>query len=317
MPVSDTRYAAFLLTYLPRLQSAAVHPAGVDVDRPTLWERLLNVLHLTTRFPASRLRRRGAPLNAAWAQDMPGAYLQFGVFRGASINHYASKFPDRNLYGFDSFEGFPEDGRRDWAQNFSTQGRLPEIRPNVQLIKGYFSDTLPGFLEDFDDEISVLNIDCDIYSSTRDVFDALSAAGRIKPGLVISFDELINYRGFMANEMLALFEMLEREKLGIEWIAAHQHVWDIETMLKMIKERTHPIWNDCLRSGFRQQASLRLTETPLDLSILKDKAERPRIRAVAREMRRLPKRIRPALIRAGMSGNLVRDLHEAPSAHTA
>jgi hypothetical protein len=297
VPASALRYAAFLLTYLPKLQAVAAHPQGVDVDRPTFAERCLDLFGLNGMFPASRLRRRAVPLDAAWAEGRPGAYLQFGVFRGASINHYAAKHPDRQLNGFDSFEGFPEDGRRDWTQNFSTRGKLPTVPQNVQLIKGYFSDTLPRFLEDFTAEISVLNIDCDIYSSTKDVFDALSAAGHIKPGLVISFDELINYRGYAANEMLALFEMLEREGLGIEWIAAHQNVRDVETTLQMIKDRSHPKWNADLRGGYRQQASLKLTETPLHLPILDDPSERLRIRAVAKGLRRLPKRIRPPLVR--------------------
>ncbi len=298
MPASSLRYAAFLLTYLPRLRERAVHPPDVDVDRPSLTERLLDIFGLNGAFPASRLRRRAAPLDAAWAEAGPGTYLQFGVFRGASINHYAAVHPNRRLYGFDSFEGFPQDGRRDWTQNFSTRGKLPSVPSNVTLTKGYFADTLPGFLEDFDHEIALVNIDCDIYSSTRDVFDALSAAGRIRPGLVISFDELINYRGYMANEMLALFELLEREKLGVEWIAAHQHVRDVETTLAMIRGRTHPNWDADLRAGYRQQASLRLVREPLDLSILDDPSQRPRIRAVAKGLRRLPKRIRPKLVRA-------------------
>lgn len=297
MPASALRYAAFLITYLPKLQAVAVHPPGVDVDRPTLSERCLDALGLNAIFPSARLRRRAAPLDAAWAEGRPGVCLQFGVFRGASVRHYAAKHPDRRIIGFDSFEGFPEDGRKDWTNNFSTRGRLPNAPPNVTLIKGYFSDTLPRFLETFDEEIAVLNIDCDIYSSTKDVFDALSAAELIKPDLVISFDELINYRGYMANEMLALFEMLEREQLSLDWIAAHQHVRDIETTLQLIKDRRHPNWNADLRAGYRQQASLRLAEGPLDLSILDDPAQRPRIRAVAKGLRRLPKRIRPTLVR--------------------
>ena len=298
MPASSLRYAAFLLTYLPRLRAAAAHPPGVDVDRPTVTERFLDAFGLNAVFPDARLRRRAAPLDAAWREGRPGACLQFGVFRGASIRRYATRYPDRQFYGFDSFEGFPEDGRRDWTNNFSTRGRPPTVPPNVTLIKGYFADTLPGFLRTFDGDIAVLNIDCDIYSSTRDVFDALSAAGRVKPGLVISFDELINYRGYAANEMLALFEMLEREALGVDWIAAHQHVRDIETTLDMIRTRTHPNWRADLRAGYRQQASLKLTGAPLDLSILDDPAQRDRIRAVAMGLRRLPKRIRPTLVRA-------------------
>ena len=188
---------------------------------------------------------------AALAENRLGAFLQFGVYRGASINHYAGLYPDKQFYGFDSFEGFPSDGRSDWGQDFSTAGALPKVRGNVSLIKGYFADTLPLFLETFQDEISVLDIDCDIYSSTCDVFAILGAAGRLQPGLIISFDELINYRGFMANEMFALFECLERETLSIDWLAVHQNVHDVDDMLGMIRNRVIPTLttqNPCAQS---------------------------------------------------------------------
>lgn len=293
MSASALRYAAFLLTYLPKLREVALHSPDVDADRPTVVEQVINALNLGNRFPGLRQHRRSGPLAAALAMDRPGACLQFGVYRGASINHYAALYPHKKFYGFDSFEGFPSDGRSDWEQDFSTAGSLPKARSNVTLIKGFFAETLPPFLDGFQDEISVVDIDCDIYSSTCDVFAALAADGRLSPGLIISFDELINYRGFMANEMFALFEMLEREGLGIEWLAVHQNVYDIEDMLKMIGNRVNPTWKESIRAGYRQQASLRLVPGPLDLSILDDPESRAQAKDVARALRRLPQRIRP------------------------
>ena len=115
----------------------------------------------------------------------------------------------------------------------------------------------------------------------------------MEPGLIISFDELINYRGFLANEMFALFEMLERESLSIEWLAVHQHVRGVEETLQMVRDRRNPTWKESNRAGYRQQASLRLAPGPLDLSLLDDADGRARARAVAKGMRRLPMRIRP------------------------
>lgn len=287
------RYAAFLLTYLPKLREVALFEPGVDADKTTVAELVIKALNLGDRFPDVRQRRRSGPLAAALAEDKPGACLQFGVYRGASINYYAGLYPHKKFYGFDSFEGFPLDGRSDWEQDFSTAGALPEVRPNVTLIKGYFSETLPLFLKTFQDDISVVDIDCDIYSSTRDVFAALGAARRLQPGLIISFDELINYRGFMANEMFALFEMLDREDLSIDWLAVHQNVHGVEDILKMINDQVNPTWKESSRKGFRQQASLRLAPSALDLSMLDDPNGRAQAKEVALALRRLPKRIRP------------------------
>jgi hypothetical protein len=52
------------------------------------------------------------------------------------------------------------------------QGKFPDVRINVQLIKGWFNETLPKFtnLLESDDKIALLHIDCDIYSSTKTVF---------------------------------------------------------------------------------------------------------------------------------------------------
>ncbi len=40
-----------------------------------------------------------------------GLILEFGVYKGETINFIASKLRDKVIYGFDSFEGLPEDWR--------------------------------------------------------------------------------------------------------------------------------------------------------------------------------------------------------------
>ena len=56
-----------------------------------------------------------------------GMLLEFGVFRGQSINQIARVVPDRTVHGFDSFEGLPEDwsGYNVKAEFFDQQGDLP------------------------------------------------------------------------------------------------------------------------------------------------------------------------------------------------
>jgi hypothetical protein len=145
--------------------------------------------------------------------------------------------------------------------------KLPAVPKNAKLIKGWFSDTLPSFLKKQAGDIAFINVDCDIYSSTRDVFTILREQNRLKPGVVISFDELINYRGFLFNEMLALFEMLESTGLGLEWICCHKNVRLAPEAIRLRKDKTYPDWNSDIAAGFRQQASLYLTNTPLNYAI--------------------------------------------------
>ncbi|MEA2981509.1 MAG: hypothetical protein QOF09_3332, partial [Alphaproteobacteria bacterium] len=54
----------------------------------------------------SRLALHRAKLREV--RDKDGLHLEFGVYKGDSINHFAGLSPDVTWYGFDSFEGLPE-----------------------------------------------------------------------------------------------------------------------------------------------------------------------------------------------------------------
>jgi hypothetical protein len=218
-------------------------------------------------------------LNAAIGElgDTPGLRLEFGVWRGNSIRRCAERFPSQHWFGFDSFEGFPDDGRVDWQKPFKVI-QLPDTPSNVTLVKGYFSDTLDPFLAATPGPVAFVNVDCDIYSSTVDIFTALEKHDRLKPGLIIYFDELINYADYMWNESLALFEMLERTGLGVEWICLDQHLRSPEQSAEHFHAGDHPTWNEDMRSGHWMQAACRLTTTPADYGPMDDPAYRTRLR---------------------------------------
>ena len=134
-----------------------------------------------------------------------GLYLEFGVYQGTTINLIASTTNDK-VHGFDSFEGLPEDWRADFGKGAFKVPALPSVRSNVMLHKGWFSDTLPGFLEKYSGPVSFLHVDCDLYSSTKTVFSAL--AERLIPGTVIVFDEYFNYPGWQEGEYKAFMEFV-------------------------------------------------------------------------------------------------------------
>ncbi len=136
-----------------------------------------------------------------------GLVLEFGVEKGASVTCLAQA-TRRTVHGFDSFAGLPEDwvGTAEAAGTFDRKGRLPKVPGNVRLHVGWFDATLPGFLAETTEPVALLHVDCDIYSSTRVVFDLLGP--RIVPGTVIVFDEYFNYPGWRQHEYKAFQEFI-------------------------------------------------------------------------------------------------------------
>jgi O-methyltransferase len=119
-------------------------------------------------------------------------YLEFGVFQGESIRYWASlnKNKDSRFLGFDSFEGLPEDWRREKPQgHFDVGGAMPRIDDGrVKFIKGWFEDTIPLFAREFSVKNRLLlHVDADLYGS------AMLALVHLGPfmskGTLIVFDE--------------------------------------------------------------------------------------------------------------------------------
>lgn len=146
-----------------------------------------------------------------------GLLLEAGVFEGKSINFIADRLKaagDRRLiHGFDSFEGLEEDwaGEALPAGHFDQGGRLPPVRDNVRLHKGWVQDTVQPFLAaNPGAPLALLHIDTDTYTPARFLLEAL--APRLVPGSIIAFDELIGYPNWQAHEAKALGEVLPRER---------------------------------------------------------------------------------------------------------
>jgi hypothetical protein len=150
---------------------------------------------------------------------LQGHYLEFGVAGGGTIRFIAAQVPGQTIHGFDSFEGLPEawSGTGIRGKTFSRGGRLPRVPENVALHKGWFSDTLPGWTAANDGAIAFLHVDCDVYSSTREVLTAL--VGRLQQGTVIVFDEYFNYPNWENHEFKAWQEFVQTEHLSYEYLA--------------------------------------------------------------------------------------------------
>ena len=191
--------------------------------------------------------------------DPNDMFAEFGVYKGTTISMIAKQYPDTKIYGFDSFEGFPEDGRDDWKHDFSLNGKLPDVPDNVELIKGYFEDTLKDFASKHKGKyLSFLHIDCDIYSSTKTIFTELNEM--IRPGCVIVFDELLHYKGFESNEIKAFHEFLIKTSRRFEWLAIRNKVMDYEAYsgldaTAILEYQTMKQWR---KKGYEQEVAVRI-----------------------------------------------------------
>jgi hypothetical protein len=91
----------------------------------------------------TRLRMLDIVLEAI--QSCAGDVFEFGVSSGESFLQFLDRCPDRQIYGFDSFEGIPEDW---WTRPKGTFAAPPPqfTNPNGHLVKGWYDESLPRFL---------------------------------------------------------------------------------------------------------------------------------------------------------------------------
>ena len=119
-------------------------------------------------------------------------YLEFGVYRGKTFREWCARnrSSGSRFFGFDSFEGLPED----WTPQrpvgaFDTGGQTPEIDDaRAEFVVGWFQHSLPDFLRSYQPQDQlVLHVDCDLYSSTLYCLSMLDDV--ITPGTIVIFDE--------------------------------------------------------------------------------------------------------------------------------
>ena len=152
-------------------------------------------------------------------EHKPGTlWLEFGVDSGKTIT-FISKFTTDKVYGFDSFEGLPERWRDGFEKGaFNRHGLLPEVNGNVELVKGWFNETLVDFIQTQNKKVSFIHMDADLYSSTKYVLDILK--NYMDKDCIIVFDEMLNYPGFDREngELRAFYEFITENKVDYEWI---------------------------------------------------------------------------------------------------
>ncbi len=184
-------------------------------------ERYLSHAIQQQRFSALFLSRHIAKREDVWdyVVDTIGAsrrvlFLEFGVWEGYSISYFAKKLqnPGGKFYGFDSFEGLPEDWGNRSVGTFSTRGAPPIINDSrVSFVKGWFHRTVPSFEMDVSSfDVVLVHLGADLYSSTVFVLSQLWL--KVNACYVV-FDE------FNGHEARALYSFSQSFPCRIEFLA--------------------------------------------------------------------------------------------------
>jgi O-methyltransferase len=219
------------VAFLPRSMQNRLSKKRSRVQRVELLDRIRNRPRLVPEEDLQSLLLRGLRLlTQRHGAESIGAYLEFGVYNGTSLvcmNRVleAMGLKDVRLVGFDSFQGFPptaaiEDGGR-WQPGrcHSTQDFTTAVLDyegvdlsRVTLVPGWFNETLNDqTARDLQiEKASVIMIDCDLYSSTRDALEF--CAPLIHDEALVLFDEWTprSLEDSNAGERRAFAEFLRR-----------------------------------------------------------------------------------------------------------
>jgi hypothetical protein len=151
-----------------------------------------------------------------------GLYCEFGVYQANTLNYTARKIKS-TIYGFDSFQGLPEF----WREGFPAGAfelaadKLPKCERNVELVIGWFETTLPSFVQNHSEPVTFLHIDCDLYSSTKTIFEKIGR--QIVAGSVLVFDEYFNYPGWQDHEHKAFTEFIHASGHKFEFLCYNRY----------------------------------------------------------------------------------------------
>jgi O-methyltransferase len=139
-----------------------------------------------------------------------GAFVECGVAQGTSLVVMAALAgPDRLVWGFDSFEGFPELSDADGGSGaqfvgmacagaegegavYNTFAAADVPMTNVRLVKGWFVDTVPGLVDQIG-PIALLRLDSDFHDATR--FTLEQFYEQVVPGGIVIVNDYFAFEG--------------------------------------------------------------------------------------------------------------------------
>jgi len=174
----------------------------------------LNNLHRGTRAMLQIALEAATPLIREG-----GLVCEFGVASGRSLRMTQEMVSlSVEIHGFDTFTGLPQAWGSEPKGAYSTGGIMPDVQGEVYFHQGLFSDSIPRFLEQRDDDcfLAYANIDCDLYSSTLDILEGMH--GKIVPGTILVFDEYLCHPTWRQDEFRAWREICKRFGYQYEYL---------------------------------------------------------------------------------------------------
>lgn len=167
-------------------------------------------------------------------QGIPGAILEFGVYKSASLIRWATYRQllendySRKIIGFDAFGAFPEVGLSEqsdveFIDSFTMAGgdglSLDESQAilehkgfkNIELVEGNVFDSIPKYLSDRPEtRVALLHLDMDVKEPTEFALEMLY--DRVVPGGLIVVDDYNAVEG----ATLAVDRFLSKKHLKLE-----------------------------------------------------------------------------------------------------
>lgn len=212
--------------------------ASINLFDSSQWHSKIAGEPFTMSSP-ERLQNVREAAETVLRENIPGDFVETGVWRGglcimmkAVLAAHAAR---RRLYVCDSFRGLPEISEGVDAplklhenpllaisvdqvkENFTRFGLLDE---DVVFVEGWFADTMPKLQQEIGD-ISILRLDGDYYTSTREVIDPLY--DKVSPGGFIIVDDYGCYQ--QARDAIHDFwneRGLSPELVQVDWTC---HYW--------------------------------------------------------------------------------------------
>jgi len=152
---------------------------------------ILNDFYTIKRIYPRRYNLYNYLLEKENLKDMAIDYLEFGVSGGLSFKWWtdANRNANSRFYGFDTFEGLPEDYGVLFPKGDMSASVMATDDKRVEFVKGLFQDTLLDFLHShpLGNNRKVIHMDADIFSAT--LYALSNMAVHLKKNDVILFDE--------------------------------------------------------------------------------------------------------------------------------
>jgi hypothetical protein len=171
-------------------------------------------------------------LVATEVKEGPVLYMEFGVAQGLSIKWWLAnhRHAQSEFYGFDTFEGLPENWGTFKQGDMTSGGKFPEVDDaRCTFVKGLFQDTLPEkirTIKNISERRKVIHLDADLYSSTLYVLTSLAPC--LKAGDILIFDEF----NVPLHEFKALMDFESAYYIKYDVIASMNNYFHMALKLK-------------------------------------------------------------------------------------